>query len=515
MEPYSYLWLFIIGAITAFAGGFGIGANDVSNSFSASIASRALSLKQACFIAIFTEFFGAFLLGSNTSETIGGGIIKLSLFQSRPELLMLAMVCALVVSTIWVLFASSRGWPVSTTHAIVGATIGVGVAAFGWEAIDWSFNGLGKIITSWFVAPIVSGILASVVFLATKYLVLEHQETSFRRGLIAVPIYLCIIFIINVFEITFKGPPNLKLDNLRPYVIASVTVGITIVFAIFGHFFYVQYLRRRIVGKERGLKWYHVFVIPFISERYENTADNAAEYGIEKQEGIEIEENKDVPSDPNPKKNIFQLYFAAIGKFAARGVNKEVADYEEQENKEMHDHAIKYDPDTESLYSFLQILTASFTSFAHGSNDVSNVVGPFFIIYLTYHSGTVQLDEPIAPIWIVALGGLAIDFGLILYGYHVMRTLGNKITYQSPSRGFSLELGTSITIITASKLGLPISTTHCVTGATTAVGLCNGNAKAINWRLLGLCFFSWIITVPVVALLAGCMYAFGTHAPSQ
>lgn len=72
-----------------------------------------------------------------------------------------------------------------------------------------------------------------------------------------------------------------------------------------------------------------------------------------------------------------------------------------------------------------------------------------------------------------------------------MRTLGNRITYQSPSRGFSLELGTSLTIITASKLGLPISTTHCVTGATTAVGLCNGNAKALNWRLLGLCFFSW------------------------
>jgi phosphate/sulfate permease len=88
MEPYSYSWLFIIGAITAFAKGFGIGANDVSNSFSASIASRALSLKQACCIAVFTEFFGAFLLGSNTAETIGEGIIKISLFQNRPELLM-------------------------------------------------------------------------------------------------------------------------------------------------------------------------------------------------------------------------------------------------------------------------------------------------------------------------------------------------------------------------------------------------------------------------------------------
>jgi phosphate/sulfate permease len=220
-----------------------------------------------------------------------------------------------------------------------------------------------------------------------------EQETAFQRGLIAVPIYLCIIMVVNVFEIVFKGPPNLKLDNLKPYVIISVIVGIAIIFAIFGHFFYVQYLRRKILGKENGLKWYHVFVIPFISERYENTADNAAENGIEKQEGIEIEENKDVPSDLNPKKNIFQLCFAAIGKFAARGINKEVADYKVQENKEMHDLAIKYDPDTESLYSFLQILSASFASFAHGSNDVSNVIGPFFVIYLTYRSGTVQLGK--------------------------------------------------------------------------------------------------------------------------
>ncbi|RIA97143.1 phosphate transporter [Glomus cerebriforme] len=511
MEPHSYVWLFVIGAIISFAGGFGIGANDVANSFSSSIGSRALTLKQACCIAIFTEFLGAFLLGSNTSETIGEGIIKVSLFQSHPEVLMLAMVCALVVSTTWVLFASSRGWPVSTTHSIVGAIIGVGVASFGWKAIDWSIDGLAKIIISWFVAPIVSGIAASIIFLATKYLVLEHQETSFQRGLIAIPIYFAIIIAINVFYIIFKGPSNLKLDNLKPYIIASIVVGVTIIAVTFSHFFYVQYLKRKILRKETGLRWYHVFIIPFIGERYEN---NVAENGIEKQEGIEVEENKDVSSGLNPKKNIFQSCFATIGNYVARSINKEVADYKAHDNKEIHDFAIKYDPDTESLYSFLQILTSSFVSFAHGSNDVSNAVGPFSIIYLIYQYGVIQSGGETIPIWIVALGGFAIDLGLVLYGYHVMRSLGNRITYQSPSRGFSMELGTSLAIITASKMGLPISTTHCITGATTAVGLCNGNAKALNWKLIGWCFFSWILTVPVVALLAGCIFAFVANAPS-
>src|SRR6266540_3191523 len=93
MEPHSFVWLLVVGAIVAFADGYGIGANDVANSFSTSVGSRSLTLKQACAIAIFTEFFGAFLLGSHTAETIRGGIIKVDLFKSKPELL---MVCFLI-----------------------------------------------------------------------------------------------------------------------------------------------------------------------------------------------------------------------------------------------------------------------------------------------------------------------------------------------------------------------------------------------------------------------------------
>ncbi|KAF0712521.1 hypothetical protein As57867_004787, partial [Aphanomyces stellatus] len=104
--------------------------------------------------------------------------------------------------------------------------------------------------------------------------------------------------------------------------------------------------------------------------------------------------------------------------------------------------------------------------------------------------------------------GIAIDLGLVLYGYNIMRVLGNHITYQSPSRGFNMELGASFTVIVASFLGLPVSTTHCITGATVAVGLCNGEFASINWRMVVWIIFSWVITLPVTASIAGLLFAF-------
>ncbi|CAB5345953.1 unnamed protein product [Rhizophagus irregularis] len=180
----------------------------------------------------------------------------------------------------------------------------------------------------------------------------------------------------------------------------------------------------------------------------------------------------------------------------------------------MHDNAVRFDKDTEKLYSFLQIITGAFASFAHGSNDVSNAIGPLATIYLIYTTGEVDPSgvSPV-PLWLMALGGAAIDAGLLFYGYHVMRSLGNQITYHSPSRGFSMELGTSLTVLTASKVGFPVSTTHCITGATAGVGLCNGKWKALNWRLLAWCFFSWALTLPAAAIVSGSLYAFAIHSP--
>lgn len=122
----------------------------------------------------------------------------------------------------------------------------------------------------------------------------------------------------------------------------------------------------------------------------------------------------------------------------------------------------------------------------------------FFFFQLTPHS---------------AFGGAAIVVGLWTYGYNIMRNLGNRITLHSPSRGFSMELGSAVTVVLATRLALPVSTTQCITGATVGVGLCNGDWRTINWRMVAWIYFGWFITLPVTGLIAGCLLAVIINAP--
>ncbi|KAK9701860.1 hypothetical protein K7432_011531 [Basidiobolus ranarum] len=483
---------------------YGIGANDVANSFSTSVASKSLTLAQACCIAIFTEFFGALLLGSGTSETIRGKIISLENFAGQPELLMLAMVCAVVGSSLWVIFATRNGWPVSTTHSIVGAIIGVGISAFGVDSVDWSYNGVAKIVTSWFISPVAAGIIASIIYLVTKFLVLA-KPNSFERGLRAIPFYFGMTIFICLIYLFYKAPGFKELTEDSVGLVWGLTSGITLLVMAFCWFFIAPWFRRTIRGNE-NLRWYHVFVTPMISTRpaKPEAALELNEDGSKKLEDHELAEEELAPTGP----------FGKLKKLVLNGIRKDVVSCKGERLKKIHDAADRYDDDTEYMYSFIQIITASMASFAHGSNDVANAVGPLSTIYYVWSTATVDVSGKTAvPLWILAMGGVFIDIGLLTYGYNIMRTLGNKITYHSPSRGFSMELGSCLTVLTASQIGLPVSTTHCITGATAAVGLCNGSAKTINWRMIAWCFFSWILTLPCAGLVAGLLFSFAAYAP--
>jgi sodium-dependent phosphate transporter len=180
--------------------------------------------------------------------------------------------------------------------------------------------------------------------------------------------------------------------------------------------------------------------------------------------------------------------------------------------EDMHARATHYDNRVEFMYSTLQILTAAAASFTHGANDVANAIAPFATAYEIWRSGKVD-DMVKVPIWILCMGGGAIVLGLLTYGYHVMRTLGNRLTLISPSRGFCMELSSAITVLMATRLSLPVSTTQCITGATVGVGLANGDWKCINPKLVAWIYFGWIITVPVTALISGCLMGLIINAP--
>ncbi|PVV03538.1 hypothetical protein BB560_001978 [Smittium megazygosporum] len=508
MNPHMYTQFFVLGLIFAFGDAYGIGANDVANSFATSVSSGALTLGQACCIAIVTEFCGAFFLGSKTSDTIRNKIISVNLFKGNPALLMLGMFTALVSSSLFVIFATSRGWPVSTTHSITGAIIGVGIAAFGPNTVVWGWSGVAKIIASWFLSPVVSGVVASALFLLTRFFVLEAKD-SFKRGLYAVPFFFFLTIWIDVAFILNNGIPGAKkkIPFTKTLWIGAIAGAGA---ALLSFVFYSTWLRRRIIGKE-DLKWYHVFVAPILPKQplvverpIETSSDKVSS------EGHLPLTSSDVDVQPAD-----QSMFGKAKNFLMKGINKDVRNLNNPKLADIHARAKKFDDNTESLFQFVQVLSACAASFAHGSNDVANAVGPLTTIYQVWDSGAIPGAKASVTPWILAYCAVAIDIGLITYGYHIMRSLGNNITWTTPSRGFCAELGTSLTVVTASKIGLPVSTTQCITGAMVGVGLCNGDFRAVNWKMFGTCFLSWIITVPCTAVVSGLIFAFIAYAPKM
>ena len=176
-------------------------------------------------------------------------------------------------------------------------------------------------------------------------------------------------------------------------------------------------------------------------------------------------------------------------------------------------HAEKYSNEVEHTYSFVQIITACTASFAHGANDIGNSVGPWAVIYSTWKTGEASKSKATVPVWQLAVLALTISAGLITYGYNIMKVMGNKITYHSPSRGCSMEMGAAITVLVFSQFALPVSTSMCITGATVGVGLCNGSLRAVNFQRVGLLLLSWLMTIPIAGTLAGVIMGLFLNAP--
>lgn len=189
-----------------------------------------------------------------------------------------------------------------------------------------------------------------------------------------------------------------------------------------------------------------------------------------------------------------------VSKIITRIVMTNIKNRSELEKNEQY--GIQYSI-IEHVFKYLQVITACFMAFAHGSNDVANATGPVLTIF-SHLANTINVNQDI-PVWILAIGAGGIVIGLFTYGYKVIRTMGEKITEISPTRGFSAEFGASLTILVGSKLGLPISTTHTIVGAIIGIGLARGIA-AINKNIIKNIFLSWFITFPVTGLLTVLFY---------
>lgn len=427
--------------LAAVLGGYmalNIGANDVANNVGPAVGSRAMTLMLALVIAAIFESAGALIAGGDVVSTISKGIIDPSQVQDSDTFIR-AMMAALVASAIWVNLATVLGAPVSTTHAVVGGVMGAGVAAVGFQLVNWGT--LSQIAASWVISPLLGGVIAAA-FLAFIKLNLIYQDDKIAAARKWIPLLIAIMAGAFAAYLTVKGLKHIwKADAFSVAIIGLSVFGGT---------------------------W--AITRPLIRRQ---------------SEGME-----------NRNRSLRQLFRLPL------------------------------------------ICSAALLSFAHGANDVANAIGPLAAILHSAQFGDVAAKAAV-PGWIMVIGAVGISLGLFIYGPKLVRMVGDQITKMNPMRAYCVALSAAITVIIASWLGLPVSSTHIAVGAVFGVGFFREyftkhskrrremlakagsidpedalspveqrHRKLVRRSHFLTIIVAWVITVPAAALLAaGVFYA--------
>jgi len=344
-----------------------IGANDVTNNVGAAVGARAMTMAQALVIAAIFEVLGATIAGGAVVKTISSSIVDT---VSVPEgLIAWIMMAALMAAALWINLATWLNAPVSTTHAIVGAVIGAGIAAVGPEPVNWRV--MIEISSSWVTSPLIGGVIAAgLLFLVKTFVIYRHDKIAAARRW--VPVMIAIM-----------------AGAFTAYMILQLTT----------------------------------------PERF-----------------------------PAMMVLVYGLATTAVSWLIARPIVRRQAEGLENRNSSLR-----------ILFKYPLIGAAALLSFAHGANDVSNAIGPLSAIVRSTTVLPVHGDVT-PPFWVMLIGAFGISVGLILFGPRLIRLVGEQITKLNPMRAYCVALSTAFTVIVASWLGLPVSTTHIAVGSVFGVG---------------------------------------------
>lgn len=546
--PDDWLWMIVVGFVIAFVLAFGIGANDVANSFGTSVGAKVLTLRQACFLATVFETLGAILLGARVSDTIRKGIIDVQPYNGTEEILMMGNVAGVTGSCVWLLLATFLRLPVSATHSIVGATLGFALVAHGSRGVRWSK--LGMIIGSWFISPVLSGIVSTGLFVLIRKYILNSPD-PLEPGLKFLPAFYAITVGVNLFSIFFEGSELLGFDKIPLYGVFIITFGAGILVAAGIHFILVPRLRKKVIAK---CKQFQSLPLQEENERepFQKVPDSIPAIEIQSVEeinsnvsyninGSNTDENRVAIITGNGNQNgsvneflptaittdsinsqVLSLSNSAspllkLGGSAESCSQTEVGpdgkriSISEAEKIKAREN-VQDASETYQLFSFLQILTAVFGSFAHGGNDVSNAIGPIVALWVIARDKSVLQVAP-TPIWILFYGGCGISLGLWIWGRRVIKTMGEDLTKITPSSGFCIEIGSALTVLIASNIGIPISTTHCKVGSVVFVGRVRSREN-VDWSLFRNIVLAWLGTLPASGLLSALiMFLFLKYVP--
>lgn len=374
-----------------------IGANDVANSMASAVGAKAITIRQAVFIAGILNVCGAVFIGSHVTNTIRKGIVSTEILAD-PHLALIGALSALLAAALWVSFATWKSLPVSTTHSIVGAMIGFGIMAGGFSVINW--GKLAAVVMSWIISPVFSLIISFLMFKVIVRLVLSKKD-RFIMALKSSPFFIGLAFFVVILSFLFKTPLGKKLSVSTPEALI-----IALFSAVLLGFSGKMLLKRFVKG--------------------------------------------DLPNG------------------------------------------------TEEIFRRIQIGTSCYVALAQGANDVANAIGPLAVIYFLVKTGSVGAKVPV-PFFLLFFGGVGIACGISMAGYRVMDTIGKRITTLTNTRGFCVDFAAATTVLVASKMGLPVSTTHAAVGGVMGVGIARG-IEAVNFSIVFKIMIYWVLTVPAAAI---------------
>lgn len=481
----NHTLIFLLATLFGVFMAFNIGGNDVANSFGTSVGAGTLTIKQALFVAAIFEVSGAVIAGGEVTSTIRGGIVDLGGMDVAPMDFVFIMMSALVAAALWLLFASKKGYPVSTTHSIVGAivgssiTLGILMSGTGSAMALVQWGKIGQIAISWVLSPLLGGVVAYLLYSQIKRHILSYNEQAQSQ-----------LKVIRQEKREHKRRHKEAFERLSEIQKISYTHSMTRdmqtindgdfqadeLESEFYRDLHVIEQKRNAVNSHRALEAW----VPMI----------AAIGAMIISAMLLFKGLKHVHLGLSTLDNYLIMGMIGAGVWMATYIFAKTLKGESLERS------------TFLMFSWMQVFTASGFAFSHGSNDIANAIGPFVAILEVLRTGAIGSEASIPPIAMLTFG-VALIVGLWFIGKEVIRTVGHNLTKMHPASGFSAELAAATVVMLASILGLPVSSTHILIGSVLGIGLVN---RQTNWDLMKPIALAWIITLPVAAMLASAAF---------
>lgn len=478
---HNHIFIFILATLFGLFMAFNIGGNDVANSFGTSVGAGTLSITQALAVAAVFEVSGAMIAGGEVTKTIRDGIVDLSSIQVEPMQFIYIMMAALLAAAFWLLFATKKGYPVSTTHSIIGGIVGssitLGFMLNGTESalalVQW--NQIGTIAFSWVISPILGGLVSYLLFGYIKKSILVYNEAADEK-----------LKEIKIEKKEFKNEHKKSFERLSELEQIAYTHNMARD---------AEMLNDEDFDPNELETDYYKMMHEIESKKEDVQARKALENIVPLIAAV----GSTVISGMLIFKGLknMDLEFSLLNKYLIMAMVCAIvwmATYifaKTQKSKSLSQS-------TFVLFSWLQVFTASGFAFSHGSNDIANAVGPFAAILDVISTGAIGSSSPVPPMVMLAFG-VALIAGLWFIGKEVIATVGTHLTKLHPASGFSAELAAAAVVLFASTFGIPVSSTHILIGAVLGIGLVNHQA---NWGLMKPIILAWVITIPAAAILS-------------